>query len=257
MRLLLAIDVGNTQTVVGAFKEDKLLSYWRLSTRRDRTADEIALSIAGFLNLAGLDIKDVTGMAVSSVVPEMTQAIAHMARDILNIEPLVVNSNTNTGLRILYDDPSQVGADRLVNAVAAIEKYGNPCIVVDFGTATTLDAINKEGDYVGGAIMPGIEISADALFRHAARLSRVELVAPSSPIGKNTVESIQAGIVYGTAGQVDRLVELFKAELGEDAAVVGTGGLAEIVAGKCRTIKDWDPLLTLYGLKILYEKNRG
>jgi len=255
--MLLGIDVGNTQTVVGAFEGEKLLSHWRLSTRRDRTADEIALSIAGFLNLSGLNIKDVSGMAVSSVVPEMTSAIVHMARDILKVEPLVVDSNTNTGLRILYEDPAQVGADRLVNAVAAIERYGTPCIVVDFGTATTLDAINREGDYVGGAIMPGIEISADALFRHAARLSRVELIAPSSPIGRNTIESIQAGIVYGTAGQVDRLVELFKAELGEDAAVVGTGGLSEIVEGKCRTINEWDPLLTLEGLKIIYKRNKG
>lgn len=255
--MLLGIDVGNTQTVIGAFSHEGLRNHWRLSTQRDRTADEIALELGGFLGFKGLSLDQVDGIIISSVVPEMTRALVHMARDIVVIEPLVVDSTTDTGVPILYEDPRQVGADRLVNAVAAINKYGTPCIVVDFGTATTLDAITGEGEYLGGTIMPGIEISADALFRAAARLSRVEMVAPPSPIGRNTVESIQAGIVFGTAGQVDRLVELFKEELGADARVIATGGLSEVVSGRCRTVEVWDNLLTLNGLKIIYDRNRG
>ncbi|MCJ7745855.1 MAG: type III pantothenate kinase [Actinobacteria bacterium] len=254
--MLLGIDVGNTQTVIGIFEGEELQHHWRIGTERERTADEIALTLTGFLNLSGQRLDDVDGIIISSVVPEMTSALVHMARDILKLEPLVVDSDTDTGVPILYDDPSQVGADRLVNAAAAINKYGTPCVVVDFGTATTLDAITRSGEYVGGTISPGIEISSLALFRAAARLSRVELVAPSLPIGRNTVESIQSGIINGAAGQVDRLVELFKQELGEDAKVVATGGLAEIVAGRCRTIDEWDPLLTLEGLKLIYERNR-
>jgi len=255
--MLLGIDVGNTQTVIGAFVGDELANHWRLSTQRGRTADEVALELGGFLGFKGRSLDQVDGIIVSSVVPEMTRALAHMSRDIVGIEPLVVDSGTDTGVPILYEDPRQVGADRLVNAVAAIHKYGTPCIVVDFGTATTLDAITEAGEYLGGTIMPGIEISADALFRAAARLSRVEMVAPPSPIGRNTVESVQAGIVFGSAGQVDRLVELFKGELGEQSRVIATGGLSEVVYGRCRAIEAWDALLTLEGLKLIYDRNRG
>ena len=255
--MLLGIDVGNTQTVIGIFDGDTIQHHWRIATERERTADEIALTLTGFLNLYEQKLDDIDGMIVSSVVPEMTSALVRMARDILKVEPLVVDSDTDTGVPVLYDDPSQVGADRLVNAAAAIKKYGTPCVVVDFGTATTLDAITRSGEYLGGTISPGIEISSLALFRAAARLSRVELVAPANLIGRNTVESIQSGIINGAAGQVDRLVELFKSELGEDAKVVGTGGLAEIVADRCRTIEEWDPLLTLDGLKLIYERNAG
>jgi type III pantothenate kinase len=255
--MLLGIDVGNTQTVIGIFDGDIIQHHWRIATERERTADEIALTLTGFLNLYEQKLDDIDGMIVSSVVPEMTSALVRMARDILKVEPLVVDSDTDTGVPVLYDDPSQVGADRLVNAAAAIKKYGTPCVVVDFGTATTLDAITRSGEYLGGTISPGIEISSLALFRAAARLSRVELVAPANLIGRNTVESIQSGIINGAAGQVDRLVELFKSELGEDAKVVGTGGLAEIVADRCRTIEEWDPLLTLDGLKLIYERNAG
>lgn len=255
--MLLGIDVGNTQTVIGIFDGDIIQHHWRIATERERTADEIALTLTGFLNLYEQKLDDIDGMIVSSVVPEMTSALVRMARDILKVEPLVVDSDTDTGVPVLYDDPSQVGADRLVNAAAAVKKYGTPCVVVDFGTATTLDAITRSGEYLGGTISPGIEISSLALFRAAARLSRVELVAPANLIGRNTVESIQSGIINGAAGQVDRLVELFKSELGEDAKVVGTGGLAEIVADRCRTIEEWDPLLTLDGLKLIYERNAG
>jgi len=253
--MLLGIDVGNTQTVIGVFREGNLRDNWRISTERERTADEIALALGGFLAFRGWSLDQIDGMIISSVVPEMTRALVHMSRDILEIEPLVVDSQTDTGVPILYEDPKQVGADRLVNAVAAIAKYGAPCIVVDFGTATTWDAINRDAEYLGGTIAPGLEISADALFREAARLSRVELVLPPNPIGRNTVESIQSGLINGTAGQVDRVVELFKGELGADARVIATGGLAEVVAGECRTIDVTDPLLTLDGLKLIYERN--
>lgn len=255
--MLLGIDVGNTQTVIGAFEGDELVNNWRLSTKRESTADEIALSLGGLLAFKGHSLDEVNGIVISSVVPEMTSALSRLALDIIEVKPLVVDSDTPTGVPILYDDPRQVGADRLVNAVAAIERYGPPCIVVDFGTATTFDAITGSGEYLGGTIAPGLEISADALFHAAARLTRVELVAPESPIGRNTVESIQAGIVYGAAGQVDRLVELFKETLGDDAKVVATGGLADVVVDKCRTIDAHDPLLTLYGLKLIYERNRA
>ncbi|MBU4193437.1 MAG: type III pantothenate kinase [Actinobacteria bacterium] len=253
--MLLGIDVGNTQTVIGVYSE-KLENHWRISTKRERTADEFALTLSGFLAFKGHSLDQLDGVVISSVVPEMTSALVHMARDIMSLDPLVIDSDTDTGIPILYDDPRQVGADRLVNAVAAIDRYGSPAVVVDFGTATTLDAITRSGEYLGGTITPGLEISADALFRHAARLSRVELDAPEHAIGRNTVESIQCGLIFGTAGQVDRLVELFKRELGEDAAVVATGGLAEVVVARCRTIEVTDPLLTLNGLKIVYDRNR-
>src|SRR5450759_131605 len=255
--MLLGIDVGNTQTVIGVFRDGRLRDHWRISTERERTADEMALALGGFLAFRGWSLDQIDGVIVSSVVPEMTRALMHMSRDILHLEPLVVDSRTDHGIPILYEDPKQVGADRLVNAVAAVAKYGTPCIVVDFGTATTWDAIDAEGRYLGGTIAPGLEISADALFVHAARLSRVELVAPDNPIGRNTVESIQSGIINGTAGQVDRVVELFKQELGEDSRVVATGGLAEVVVSKCKTIDITDPLLTLDGLRIIYERNSG
>lgn len=255
--MLLGIDVGNTQTVIGVFVEGELEDHWRISTERGRTADEIALTLGGFLAFAGRSLDQVDGMIISSVVPEMTSALVHMARFILDLDPLVVDSETYTGLPILYEDPRQVGADRLVNAAAAVEKYGTPCVVVDFGTATTWDAIDRDGRYLGGTIAPGVEISADALFRQAARLTRVELEAPEVAIGRNTVESVQSGIIYGTAGQVDRLVELFKEQLGDDTRVVATGGLAEVVVEKCRTIEVHDPLLTLDGLKLIYDRNNS
>jgi len=255
--MLLGIDVGNTQTVIGVFDASELEEHWRISTERERTADELALTLGSFLAFVGRTMSQVDGIIISSVVPEMTSALTRMAREILKIEPLVVDSSTDTGVEVLYEDPKQVGADRLVNAVAAISKHGAPCIIVDFGTATTWDAIDSAGRYIGGTIAPGIEISANALFHQAARLARVELEAPDNAIGRNTVESIQSGIIYGTAGQVDRLVELFREQLGEDTKVIATGGLAEVVVDRCRTVDILDPLLTLDGLKLIYERNRG
>ncbi|MDD5748746.1 MAG: type III pantothenate kinase [Actinomycetota bacterium] len=255
--MLLGIDVGNTQTVLGVFSGSELLDHWRISTERERTADEMYLTIGCFLCLSERSFDEVRGMIISSVVPEMTGALTHMGRFILKLEPLVVSSETDVGIPVLYENPKDVGADRLVNAVAAVHKYGTPSIVVDFGTATTWDAINREGEYLGGTIAPGIEISANALFHQAARLPRVELLVPSDPIGRSTVESIQSGIILGTAGQVDRMVELFKKELGEDSKVIATGGLADVVVEHCRSIDIFDPLLTLEGLRLIYMRCCG
>lgn len=255
--MLMGIDVGNTLTAVGVFDEEGLKNHWCISTKIERTAEEVALILGGFMSFSGLDLRKVDGLIISSVVPEMTTALARMGKEVLGLGPVLVDSRTDIGIPILYEDPKQVGADRLVNAVAVVNKYHVPAVVVDFGTATTLDAISKEGEYLGGTITPGVEISADALFHHAARLPRVEITAPPRAIGRDTVESIQAGLVFGTAGEVDRLVELFKEELGGDPIVVATGGLASCVVGNCRTVDVHDPLLTLEGLEIIYKRVRG
>lgn len=255
--MLLGIDVGNTHTVIGIFDGDKLLDHWRISTSRKSTADEFALILSGFFRLDNYGLADIDGVIVSSVVPEMSSALECMSEKILKVDPVIVSNVTDTGVPLHYSHPKQMGADRLVNAAAGIKKYGVPCILIDFGTATTFDAINKHGEYTGGAIAPGVEISANALFQYAARLTRVELSAPVSAIGSNTMESIQAGIIFGTAGQVDRLVEMIKEEIGAEAKVIATGGLAEVIVGSCKTVDVHDPLLTLDGLKIIYDRNQG
>jgi len=252
--MLLAIDVGNTQTVIGAYKDGELVGHWRISTDSNKTGDELALYYQGFLMLKGLSFASFDAVIVSSVVPPATMALEYMTRDYWDFEPLIVGTNIDAGIPILYDNPREVGPDRLVNAVAAFERYGGPGIVVDFGTATTFDAISDKGEYVGGVIAPGIEISSQALFRAAARLTRVDLHRPEAVIGKNTVWSVQSGIIFGFAGQVDRVVELMQLELGEGITVVATGGLAEVVVAECRTVQYHDELLTLHGLRLIYER---
>ncbi len=252
--MLLAIDVGNTQTVIGAYDGAELAGNWRISTDANKTGDELALYYQGFLMLKGLSFASFNAVIISSVVPPATMALEHMARDYWDFEPLIVGSNIDAGISILYDNPREVGPDRLVNAVAAFERYGGPAVVVDFGTATTFDAISARGEYVGGVIAPGIEISSQALFRAAARLTRVDLHRPRAVIGKNTVWSVQSGIIFGFAGQVDRVVELMQRELGEGITVVATGGLAEVVVAECRTVQHRDELLTLHGLRLIYER---
>ncbi len=254
--MLLAIDVGNTQTVIGAYRDEELVYHWRTSTNTKITGDELALYYQGFLLLKGLTFPDFDGVIISSVVPSATMALRHMVQDIWGFEPMVVGYNVRIDMPVLIDNPSELGADRIVNAVAAYERYGGPAIVVDFGTATTFDAVSACGEYLGGAIAPGIEISSTALFNAAARLPRVELKRPNGPIGHNSVASMQAGIVFGFAGQVDRLVEMMKEELGREARVIATGGLAEVVVEECRTIDVHDPLLTLHGLWLIYRGNR-
>jgi type III pantothenate kinase len=254
--VLLAIDVGNTGTVLGVFQGDRLHRHWRMATQRERTADELALLFGGFLEHEGLSFsREITGVAIASVVPDQTQALREMVHAYFHFEPVVVEPGVKTGLPILTDNPREVGADRIVNALAAFTRYGGPSIVVDFGTATTYDAVSERGEYLGGVIAPGIRISATALFASAARLPRVELTMPRAVIGKNTVDAIQSGLLYGTAAEVDGTVERIQKELGGGAAVVATGGLAGTVVPLCATIDHEDPWLTLEGLRLIYEKN--
>jgi len=268
--VLLAIDVGNTQTVVGLFRGGELADHWRLATDASRTSDELALMIQQFLGFHGFAVQPsggvaldddpdavrVSGVVVSSVVPRVTAALRELSERYFALPPVVLEPGTRTGMPILYDNPKEVGADRIANAVGAFDLYGGPTLVVDFGTATTVEAITARGEYLGGAIFPGIEVSLDALFERAAGLRRVELVAPRSVIGRSTAESIQSGAVYGFAGQVDALVERFQAEVGEPCTVVATGGLAPLVVPHTRTVSNIEPWLTLRGLRIVFERNR-
>jgi type III pantothenate kinase len=256
--VLLAIDVGNTEITIGMFDGEKLVQHWRAATVAERTADEHALLLGGFLEQEGLRFADaVTGVAVSSVVPRLTQALREMVARYCRFEPLVVEPGVRTGLKILTENPREVGADRVVNTAAAFAAYGGPAVVVDFGTATTFDAVSVRGEYLGGAIAPGIQISTNALAEHTAQLRRVELVAPRSVVGKNTAEALQSGIVFGFAGQVDAIVRRMVSELGEATTVVATGGLAGAVLDACETVQRYDPWLTLRGLRIVYERNAG
>ncbi len=270
--MLLAIDVGNTETVVGLFVDDLaavdvvtgpldgnepagLAHHWRLSTVAERTADEHALLLTQLLDLDGLDIDEsVSGIAVTSSVPLVTANLRQMAARWFEVPTVVLEPGVKSGMPILYDNPKEVGADRIANGVGAYDLFGGPCVVVDLGTATTFDAISGSGEYLGGAITPGVAISLDALFANAAALRRVELVEPRSVIGKSTVESIQSGALYGFAGQVDGLCRRFTTVLGEPT-VVATGGLSELIAPYAEAIDYVEPWLTLHGLRIIYERN--
>jgi type III pantothenate kinase len=253
--MLLAIDVGNTETVVGVFRDEELAWRWRMATVPDRTADELALLFGGFLQQQELSFdRNVTGVVLSSVVPSATQALREMVRRYFRFQPVVVEPGVKTGVPVLTDNPKEVGADRIVNALAAFTAYGGPCVVVDFGTATTFDCVSDGGEYVGGVIAPGLQVAARALFEHTARLPLVELVAPPAAIGKNTVESVQSGLIYGYAALIDGMVERISKELGHPT-VVATGGLASVVIGECRTIDHHEPWLTLEGLRLVFEKN--
>ncbi len=256
--MLLAIDVGNTNIVLGAYRgsgqEAELFGDWRIRTDRDRTTDEHGMLVKDLLGHRGIELSDIHHVAISSVVPTMNETLADLSRRYLDTDAFFVNSTVDTGISIHYQPASDVGADRICNAVGAFTRYGGPAIVVDFGTATTFDAIAGNGDYLGGAIIPGIGISMDALFRQAARLYRVELTPPPHAIGKNTVHAMQSGLVFGYAGQTDAMVERFRAELGGTARVIATGGLAELIAAESRTIELVDQLVTLDGLRLLFER---
>lgn len=254
--MLLAVDVGNTNTVLGLFEGDRLLVHWRVSTDVRKTADEYAMLLKNLFECHHMTMNSVDAVAISSVVPPLTPVLETMVRRYFRGEPLVVGPGVKTGMPIRFDNPREVGADRIVNAVAAYALYGGPVIVVDFGTATTYDVVSRNGEYWGGAIAPGIGISMEALFQQAAKLPRVEFARPRTLIGKNTVQCIQAGIYYGFVAQVEGVVARMKEELKEEAFVVATGGLASLIASGTQAINRVNPLLTLEGLRLIYKRNQ-
>jgi len=254
--MLLAMDVGNTNIVFGVFDGESLKGNYRFSTSLDRTADEYGQIMLSFLNHSGIQAEDITDTIISSVVPPLNDTLSMMVRKYFNCHSIFVDPGIKIGINIKYENPREVGADRIVNAVAAVALYGKPVIVVDFGTATTFCAISDKGEYLGGAIAPGVQISLEALFHTAAKLSWVELKKPKRVIGKNTIESMQSGIYYGYVGLVDGMVRRFIAELGGNPRVIATGGLAELIAPESSTIQEVCPLLTLEGLRIIFEKNK-
>jgi len=254
-RMLLAIDIGNTNIVLGLFDGSSLRADWRLETRAGRTGDEYGALLAELFGLVGLGLKDVRAVAISCVVPPTLFALEQCCRRYLKLEPLVVGPGIKTGMPILYDNPKEVGADRIVNAVAAHHRWPTGSIVVDFGTATTFDVVTPRGEYAGGIIAPGLMIAADALFHATAKLPRVDIARPKTAIGKNTVSSMQSGLLFGYAGLVDALVGRIRAEVDFSPRVVGTGGLAGLVAREAQSIDECDDLLTLEGLRLLHDRN--
>ncbi len=253
--MLLVIDIGNTNAVIGLFEQDKLLAHWRLASQRHRTADEYGILIKEFFLLNNVEISLVAGVIISCVVPPILPVLKEMSNKYLKKRPLILGSDTKTGITIQYEKPRDVGADRIANAVAGYERFGGPLIIVDFGTAITFDVVLKNREYIGGLIFPGLSISMEALFTKAARLQRVELIEPIKVIGANTEESMQAGAVYGYASLVDGIVEKIQKEIGNKAMVIATGGQAGLIAKYSSAIKEICPLLTLEGLKIIYENN--
>jgi type III pantothenate kinase len=261
--MLLAIDVGNTHTVVGLYDleageggaDSGLVGHWRLATVPDRTEDELAVLVQGLLDFGGWNwAEDIAGVAVSSGVPNLTSALRQMVDRYLDLEPVVLGPGVKTGMPVLYDNPKEVGADRIANAVGAYDLYGGPTVVVDFGTGTTLDAISAKGEYLGGAISPGIEISLEALFERAAALRAIELHEPRSVIGRNTVESLQSGALYGYSSHVDGLCARFEEEMGQ-STVIATGGLCDVISPYSAAIEHVEPWLTLHGLRLIWRKN--
>lgn len=253
--MLLAADIGNSQTVLGVFRDGRLLRQWRFATEAQRTGDELAVLVGGLVRLHGAELEEVKAFALCSVVPRLNREYQALCTRYLGVEPLIVGPGVKTGMPILTNNPREVGADLIVDAVAAFETYGGPCVVVDFGTATTFGAVSDRGEYLGHAIAPGIQTSMDALAARAAKLGSVELIDPGSVIGKTTVHSMQAGAVYGFAGQVDGLVSRMREELGGAAVSVATGGLAELIFPHARALDHLDPDLTLRGLEIVYRRN--
>ena len=254
--MLLVIDIGNTNTVLGVFEDKRLVIDWRLETKQRQTADEYGILARNLFALTGIDATRIENIVIASVVPPLNSVLQQMALKYFNINPLFVEPGIKTGMPVLYDSPADVGADRIVNAVAAYEKYGGPVIVVDFGTATTFDAISARGEYLGGVIAPGPGISAEALFTRTARLPRVEIKAPSKVIGTTTVSSIQSGLYYGYIGLIDGILERMIPELGSKTTVIATGGYAPLIGAGTHRIQHIDPNLTLDGLRLVFERNR-
>src|SRR5665811_707984 len=270
--MLLVLDVGNTNTVLGVFgskgepgsnggavddstQYDRLVANWRVATIKTQTVDEYGVLFRNLFAMASLEAKGIRGIMISSVVPPLDSTLREVCERYFRLKPLFVEPGVKTGMPVHYDNPAEVGADRIVNSVAAFEKYGGPCIVVDFGTATTFDVVSRKGEYLGGVITPGIGISADALFRHTARLPRVDVRKPPRVLATNTVNSLQSGLYYGYLGLIDGILERLIAELGGDVKVVATGGLASLIGGGSKYIREVDDLLTLEGLRIIYERH--
>jgi type III pantothenate kinase len=254
--MLLAIDIGNTNVVLGVFEGERLRESWRIGTKALITADEYAVIMKDLFAFSGIDFGQIDGIIISTVVPPLLSIMTEMSRKYFKIEPMVVTSELKTGITLSYENPREIGADRIVNAAAAFRLYGGPLIIIDFGTATTFCAVTANGEYLGGAITPGVKISAEALYQRAAKLPRVELTRPQTIIGRDTVSAMQAGILYGYAGLVDGIVERMKKELSPDARVIATGGLAELVTPEARSAIEVRPNLTLEGLRFIFDANR-
>ena len=258
-KMLLVIDVGNTNIVLGIFKDKELVYDWRISTDREKTADEYGLMLKQIMDSQNIKIEEINDIIISSVVPNIMDIFPEICEKYFNITPVIIGPGVKTGMNILYDNPKEVGADRIVNGVAAFEKYGGPLIAVDLGTAITFDVINEKGDYLGGAICPGVKISADALFQRASKLPKVEILKPEKIIGKNTVNSIQAGLFYGYVGMIDYIIENTIKEMNlniEDVKVIATGGYSRLFLKESKYIQKIDQMLTLDGLRIIYERNK-
>lgn len=254
--MILVIDVGNTHTVVGVYDDKKLLSHWRISTDLNKTEDEYGMLVKNLLSNSNLSLSDIKSVVISCVVPPVSWIVKKMSLDYFKVSALIVGPGIKTGICIKTDNPKEVGADRIVNAIAAYKLYGGPVIIVDFGTATTFCAVNADGVYLGGAIAPGLEISAEALVKKTAKLPKVELAKPKHSIGSNTITAMQSGIFFGYLGLTNELIRRFKIELGEDSVVVATGGQAELIGNESKLIDKVNPLLTLEGLHLIYEMNK-
>jgi type III pantothenate kinase len=255
--MLLVMDVGNTNVVIGIFKGDQLIHQWRIATDRNKTEDEYGTLIKMFLRDEDISVEEIEAVIISSVVPPLNFALERMVKKYFKLKPMIVGPGIKTGLNIKYDNPKEIGADRIVNAVAAVAEYGNSLVIVDFGTATTFCLVNDEGNYLGGAICPGINISMEALYQNASKLPKVEFAKPESVVGRNTVMAMQSGLYYGYVGLVDGIANRMKQQLSKPGKVIATGGLAEYISKDSATIDIIDPHLTLKGLRIIYERNRS